>query len=241
MIEDNIPSLGNEHGPASVPFRAYREAQTRAEEESEQRAEAEARAATDALTSLPNQGAFEDFLTKEVLTAQTEALEAHRRGEDYEPTLALLVLDITDFKNANTYLLHQGANEFLRALSDWLLSIFKRQDDIVGVPGRVGGDEFSVIIHMKPRELHPDGANKTQETLLEDFQQYFEQEKDKFFETQPEKVRVLYEKKMLNLAVGISLWRPGQDALSLFNDADAKAYAQKKLQHQEAKNKRYEN
>lgn len=232
------------HLPSPAEYAAVHDRAVEAEEKAvqqETRADiAQAEAATDPDTGLPNKRAFQNMLSGEVKAAQEDAIEAEQNGEEYESTLACLVLDVTDFKNANTELLHQGADEFLRNMADWLQSVFRRQNDIVGVAGRVGGDEFSVVFHLMPRELHVDGDQRTQQARLDDFMQYFEEEKNKFFASQPEAVNRLYRTGGLNLAVGVSLWEKGKAAETLFNEADAKAYQQKELQHQEADRRKQE-
>jgi diguanylate cyclase (GGDEF)-like protein len=91
-----------------------------------------ARLAThDQLTSLLNARAFTARLTQE--------LERNRR---YARPLALLYLDLDDFKVINDSHGHQTGDAVLRLVADAMRSSV-RQADIVG---RLGGDEFGVLM-----------------------------------------------------------------------------------------------
>ena len=83
----------------------------------------------DALTDLPNR-----VLLRERLT---EALGHVGRGQ----RLAVLCLDLDQFKNVNDTLGHPIGDELLRVVADRLRSCVREMDTI----SRVGGDEFSII------------------------------------------------------------------------------------------------
>lgn len=85
----------------------------------------------DPLTSLVNARAFAARLTQE--------LERNRR---YPRPLALLYLDLDDFKVINDSHGHQTGDAVLRLVADAMRSSV-RQADIVG---RLGGDEFAVLM-----------------------------------------------------------------------------------------------
>jgi len=83
----------------------------------------------DALTDLPNR-----VLMRERLA---EALARVERGQ----RLAVLGLDLDQFKNVNDTLGHLIGDELLRAVADRLRTCVRETDTV----SRVGGDEFSII------------------------------------------------------------------------------------------------
>lgn len=89
------------------------------------------RAAHDSLTGLPNRAEFE--------RACREALERERlRGR----RLAVLYIDLDDFKPVNDTHGHEVGDDLLRALAIRMKQVM-RETDLVA---RVGGDEFSVLL-----------------------------------------------------------------------------------------------
>jgi len=88
------------------------------------------RANTDPLTGLPNYGAFQDALAN---------INDHR---DYSEALAVLFIDLDDFKRMNDRYGHQAGDEILSELGRRLSAVVRPYD----VVARVGGDEFVVIL-----------------------------------------------------------------------------------------------
>jgi diguanylate cyclase (GGDEF)-like protein len=84
----------------------------------------------DALTDLPNRALFHEQLEDE--------LKCARRGEK----LAVLYIDIDEFKSVNDSLGHPVGDELLRAVASRLRRCV-RQTDIVA---RLGGDEFAIVL-----------------------------------------------------------------------------------------------
>ena len=84
----------------------------------------------DALTGLPNRRAL------------AEELQAHVGGHRRSDKLALMIVDLDDFKDANTLYGMPGGDAALRATAD-ALAHTTRADDLVA---RLGGDEFAVLI-----------------------------------------------------------------------------------------------
>jgi len=90
-----------------------------------------AAAHTDALTGIPNRGAFEDVFQSE--------LERTRRTER---VLSLLVGDLDHFKQVNDNHGHAQGDEVLRAAASALREN-KRQSDTLA---RIGGEEFALLM-----------------------------------------------------------------------------------------------
>jgi diguanylate cyclase (GGDEF)-like protein len=88
-------------------------------------------ARTDPLTGLVNRRGFDDAHARE----QTR----HRRGG---PPLSLLLVDIDHFKAVNDSWGHPAGDNVLRRLGQLLSTGFRAMD----VVGRVGGEEFAVLI-----------------------------------------------------------------------------------------------
>jgi diguanylate cyclase (GGDEF)-like protein len=93
--------------------------------------EARQLADVDALTGVHNRRYFEE-------TLERECARAHR----YERRIALLVLDIDDFKKTNDRLGHLGGDAVLAAVAECLLAATRQTD----VACRIGGDEFAVVL-----------------------------------------------------------------------------------------------
>ena len=95
------------------------------------RARLEHQAETDALTGLYNHRAFHDRLRQALL----EASAAH-------DTVAVVMLDLDDFKKVNDVYGHGVGDQLLHQVAD-VLRASVRQTDVVC---RVGGEEFAVIL-----------------------------------------------------------------------------------------------
>ncbi len=91
----------------------------------------------DPLTGVPNRRAFDAILHRE-LEARTRA--NGRRGADESP-LALLILDIDNFKGINDEHGHQAGDAVLCEAAARAHAILRSTDTLA----RIGGDEFAVI------------------------------------------------------------------------------------------------
>lgn len=98
---------------------------------------AEARAATDALTGLPNRRYFDEFVT---------LLARRRRSGD---AIGILMIDIDKFKALNDTHGHATGDEVLRAVAGVIVAAV-REDD---VPARWGGEEFVVLLRNPSRAV----------------------------------------------------------------------------------------
>ena len=102
----------------------------------------------DELTELPNRQLFKDRLAREIA-------RSGRVGE----ALALLYIDLDNFKRVNDTLGHDSGDDLLRAVARRLAACVKQSDTVA----RLGGDEFVVIVGA----LHgPEEASKVAERIL---------------------------------------------------------------------------
>src|SRR5215218_3509784 len=118
--EDDIAlleGLASSAGPSLENARRFREARQLAD--------------LDALTNLHNRRYFHETLGR-------ECSRAHR----YDRRLALVVLDIDDFKAINDRIGHLAGDSVLASLAERVHSVVRSAD----VACRVGGDEFGVIL-----------------------------------------------------------------------------------------------
>ena len=102
----------------------------------------------DSLTGLLNRGLFNDRLT-----------HALARGRRSHERVALLFVDLDNFKAVNDTFGHKVGDEVLRAVADALRAAVRQTDTVA----RLGGDEFVVLI--EPLELVSD-ADLVAEKLL---------------------------------------------------------------------------
>jgi diguanylate cyclase (GGDEF)-like protein/PAS domain S-box-containing protein len=89
------------------------------------------RAEHDSLTDLPNRGLFMDRLRSGIARAK----------RNIQP-LALLFVDLNDFKPVNDQHGHQTGDRLLRVVAQRLMAAVREVDTVA----RVGGDEFAVIL-----------------------------------------------------------------------------------------------
>ena len=165
--------------PAIENARRYREARQLAE--------------TDALTGFFNQRYFHETLRRESLRAQR-----------YDRNLALLILDLDDFKAVNDRIGHLAGDAVLAQVAKRLRNEIRSVD----VGCRVGGDEFAVIMP---------------ESSSEDGEQLFQRMHDAVATMSvPGGGRV-------RLSAGIAELRHGETAAGLFERADSALYRAKDL------------
>ncbi len=110
----------------------------------------------DALTGLPNRKLFEDRLELSINHAE--------RGHKM---LALMFIDLDNFKNVNDSLGHLYGDILLQQVSERLKECLREEDTVA----RIGGDEFTIIIgEMKSENAVIAVAEKIISTLSRPFQ-----------------------------------------------------------------------
>jgi diguanylate cyclase (GGDEF)-like protein len=92
------------------------------------------RATHDPLTGLPNRRAFVEEVERE--------LDRRRRDPGAAGHVAVLFVDVDDFKLVNDSLGHGAGDRLLEAVADRLTAALRPQD----VVARFGGDEFTVLV-----------------------------------------------------------------------------------------------
>jgi diguanylate cyclase (GGDEF)-like protein len=121
------------------------------------RAEAELAYMTthDALTGLPNRALFHDRL-------KLELAHAYRNHQK----LAVMLLDLDDFKDVNDTLGHEVGDRLLRAVGERLRNLLREGDTVA----RMGGDEFMLIL---PEFAWGEEVAKVAQRILETVQEPF--------------------------------------------------------------------
>ncbi len=85
----------------------------------------------DSLTDLPNRLLFADRLEQALV-----------RAERHRESVALMLIDIDDFKLVNDSFGHDSGDKLIRAVGQMLQKSLRRADTVA----RLGGDEFAVIV-----------------------------------------------------------------------------------------------
>lgn len=88
-----------------------------------------------------NQDELTGLFRKETFNeiAQKEIIHAMIRGQN----ISFAMVDVDNFKKINTEKGHPEGDKLLRSLGAWIL---KFTNSIEGIPGRIGGEEFGVIL-----------------------------------------------------------------------------------------------
>ncbi len=111
---------------------------------------------TDPLTSLANRRQFLSQLKREF-----------RRARRYRRPLSLLFLDLDGFKTINDHFGHMFGDEILRGAARSMLAVLRSTDLL----GRIGGDEFAVLMP----ETNLEGADNVAGKLSKALASYGEQ------------------------------------------------------------------
>jgi diguanylate cyclase (GGDEF)-like protein/PAS domain S-box-containing protein len=152
--------------------------------------------------------AFHDPLTglanRALLLDRIDHALATRRREPRRQ-VALLYLDLDDFKTVNDALGHAAGDALLREVGSRLVSALRPGD----TASRLGGDEFAVLLEDLPER---DLAYEIGARILEALQAPFDD---------------MGESIYVNASVGIALSGDGEDAAALLRNADLAMYRAK--------------
>jgi len=147
-------------------------------------------ALVDPLTGLPNRNQFLRVLAKGLA--------------DVERSLAVMFLDLDQFKTVNDTLGHPAGDRLLREASRRLMSALGEGD----VLSRFGGDEFTVLI----LDAEERGLTLEAERLLATFADPFTLDDREFF---------------ISASIGVAVRGPASDPFDLIRDADVAMYQAK--------------
>ena len=149
-------------------------------------------AATDHLTGLPNRRAFRATLEKAVSLAR-------RHGSP----LALVSMDLDGLKQVNDRAGHEAGDEVLASFAALLGALCRTED----LPGRLGGDEFSVLLPGSDLS----GAHGLAERV-----------------SAAVRSRAPLQHHGVTVSVGVALWTRGEGPDDLLRRADDALYAAKR-------------
>ena len=149
----------------------------------------------DPLTGLPNRILVKDRID-----------HALNRAQRSDQKLALLFVDLDNFKNVNDSLGHPAGDQLLKHVAEMLTKLVRKEDTVA----RLGGDEFVILVESVSDVEH---VSSFARKLIEAFQNPLEIERRKMLAT---------------VSIGISLFpRDGHDADSLLKNADSAMYRAK--------------
>ncbi|MDR0882896.1 MAG: GGDEF domain-containing protein [Candidatus Adiutrix sp.] len=146
------------------------------------------RALYDALTKLYNRSAFMDILQNQIANLRT-----------YAPNLALLMIDIDDFKRINDDYGHLTGDSVLTQIGDVLRNSLRKNDAAV----RYGGEEFVVIA---PNTSLPQSLQVAEKLRR------FVAGRDFGIDRQ------------VTISIGCTIYRPGEDSREFIARSDAALY-----------------
>jgi len=163
----------------------------------------------DSLTGLPNRKMFKDYLTR-------AAAEAHRNLQE----LAVLFLDLDNFKRINDTMGHQAGDKLLKTFAD-RLSDCLRETDVLAHPvnenadelvARLAGDEFIILLS---NTTGPADAQKVASRILASLDGPLIVDQQELY---------------ISASIGIALFpADGADGNDLLKNADIAMYSAKKM------------
>ncbi|HBE92855.1 MAG TPA: hypothetical protein DDW55_10120 [Gammaproteobacteria bacterium] len=162
----------------------------------------------DSLTGLPNRRMFKDYLNRATAESRRDLLG-----------LAVLFIDLDNFKRINDTLGHQSGDQLLKAFADRLAKHL-RDTDIVSHPSaeeaskviaRLAGDEFIILL---PGTKGPGEAQKIASRILKSLQLPF---------------IISMQELYVSASIGIAMYpEDGETASELLKNADIAMYHAKK-------------
>lgn len=149
----------------------------------------------DSLTSLPNRANIEEYLEANMPMAK-------RNNTD----MAILFIDIDNFKTINDTLGHDVGDGFIKECSKILKNSIRKSD----ILARVGGDEFVIVLQTLDSDHN---ANKVCESIISQFQ---------------EPIQTKSAKLNITMSIGVSMFPDdAEDYITLFKYADLAMYKAK--------------
>lgn len=149
----------------------------------------------DTLTNLPNRLLFADRLEHSI-----------DRSARHRESLALLLVDLDDFKLVNDSFGHDAGDKLIRAVGDLLARSLRRADTVA----RLGGDEFAVIVESISGLDDAISIADNLSTILE------------------HNVRLDEQETFTGASIGIAIYPDdGEDARTLLKNADTALFRAK--------------
>ena len=150
----------------------------------------------DALTTLPNRHWLTQFLPG-----------ALQRASDGKSLLALLFIDLDNFKNINDTLGHSAGDELLQSAAMRLRSVMRPSDNVA----RLGGDEFTIVLEQIE---NIEAISQIGERIVSAFAEPF--------------LLAGGSLHLVHASIGISIYpADGENAAALLKNADIAMYAAK--------------
>jgi len=150
----------------------------------------------DCLTELPNRALFSDRLQNAIVQARRDNLR-----------LALMFVDLDDFKPVNDTFGHHAGDLLLRAVAKQMLECTRESDTV----GRIGGDEFVVLL---PRIAQAEDALSVAEKIRQALALPFDIQG--------------YGDLKVSSSIGVAIFpEHGEDELTLSRNADNAMYQAK--------------
>lgn len=166
----------------------------------EEAAEKEHQALHDSLTELPNRTLYKLRLEKAITAIHGQS-----------DCLAVMILDVDDFKEVNDTLGHHHGDLLLQEIGRRLSEVLRPEDTVA----RLGGDEFAVLL---PRLTDPTVVGKVARRVSAAFEQNFQL------------IDVTLE---VRASIGIALYpEHGSEAETLLKRADVAMYSAKEHKHE---------
>jgi diguanylate cyclase (GGDEF)-like protein len=149
----------------------------------------------DSLTGLPNRALFDDRLEQAMLQAQSD-----------QTRMALLFVDLDDFKTINDSYGHHIGDLVLKTAAARMVACVRQSDTV----GRLGGDEFVILL---PYIEHAQDALQVAQKIVDEIRHPFEAGE-----------HMLH----VSASIGVAIYpEHGYDASGLSRSADAAMYAAK--------------
>ena len=149
----------------------------------------------DSLTRLPNRAMFDEQLSQAIKQAGPGGFR-----------LAVIIIDLDNFKSINDTMGHEAGDDMLYVISDRLLNVVGGS----GIVARLGGDEFVILLnHLKNRDI----ANSLMGEIVDKIKQ---------------PISIKGKTISVTMSAGISLYpEHGTDPITLKRTADLAMYQSK--------------